>query len=106
MQKLGERQIVIDCDVIQADGGTRTAPISGAWVALRLAVDTLLASKAIAEDPIADQVEAISCGIFRGTPALDLYYDEDSNNEAAGNLLLTGTDHLVEVQATTTEKTR
>src|SRR3546814_19609219 len=76
------RSIVIDCDVIQADGGTRTAAISGAWVALRLAVDTLLASKAIAEDPIADQVAAISCGIFRGTPVLDLDYDEDSNAEA------------------------
>src|SRR3546814_623576 len=87
MQKLGERQIVIDCDVIQADGGTRTAAISGAWVALRLAVDTLLASKAIAEDPIADQVAAISCGIFRGTPVLDLDYDEDSNADGKSTRL-------------------
>src|SRR3546814_310764 len=99
MQKLGERQIVIDCDVIQADGGTRTAAISGAWVALRLAVDTLLASKAIAEDPIADQAAAISCGIFRGTPVLDLDYDEDSNAEADGNFVLTGKGQIVEVQA-------
>src|SRR3546814_6608045 len=81
MKKLGERQIVIDCDVIQADGGTRTASISGAWVALRLAVDKLLEAKAIAEDPIEDRVAAISCGMNQGTPVLDLDYDEDSNAE-------------------------
>src|SRR3546814_1315557 len=78
MKKLGERQLVIDCDVIQADGGTRTASISGAWVAMRLAVDKLLAAKTIAEDPIEDKVGAISCGIYKGTPVLDLDYDEDS----------------------------
>ncbi len=72
MKKLGERQIVIDCDVIQADGGTRTASISGAWVALRLAVDKLIAAKAIAEDPIEDKVAAISCGMYQGTAVLDL----------------------------------
>ncbi len=77
MKKLGERQIIIDCDVIQADGGTRTASISGAWVALRIAVDKLLAAKTIAEDPIVDKVGAISCGIYNGTPVLDLDYDED-----------------------------
>ncbi|MEY4270109.1 MAG: hypothetical protein RLZZ58_1325 [Pseudomonadota bacterium] len=99
MKKLGERQIILDCDVIQADGGTRTASISGAWVALRLAVDTLLANKAIAEDPIADKVGAISCGIFRGTPVLDLDYDEDSNAEADANFVLTGAGRMVEVQA-------
>ncbi|MBL0768304.1 ribonuclease PH [Sphingopyxis sp. XHP0097] len=99
MQKLGERQIVIDCDVIQADGGTRTASISGAWVALRLAVDKLLESKAIVGDPIADKVGAISCGIYKGTPVLDLDYDEDSVAEADGNFVLTGKGQIVEVQA-------
>ena len=99
MKKLGERQIIIDCDVIQADGGTRTASISGAWVALRLAVDTLLESKAIAEDPIVDKVGAISCGIYNGTPVLDLDYDEDSVAEADGNFVLTGRGQIVEVQA-------
>lgn len=99
MKKLGERQIVIDCDVIQADGGTRTASISGAWVAMRLAVDKLLAAKTIAEDPIADKVGAISCGIYQGTPVLDLDYDEDSVAEADGNFVLTGRGQIVEVQA-------
>lgn len=99
MKKLGERQIVIDCDVIQADGGTRTASISGAWVALRLAVDKLLEAKAIAEDPIDDKVAAISCGIYKGTPLLDLDYDEDSAAEADGNFVLTGKGQIVEVQA-------
>ena len=100
MKKLGERQITLDCDVIQADGGTRTAAISGAWAALRLAVDKLMASGAIAEDPITDKVAAISCGIFQGTPVLDLDYDEDSNAEADGNFVLTGAGQIVEVQAT------
>jgi len=99
MKKLGERQIVIDCDVLQADGGTRTASISGAWVALRLAVDKLLADKVIAEDPIEDKVGAISCGIYKGTPVLDLDYDEDSVAEADGNFVLTGRGQIVEVQA-------
>ncbi len=99
MKKLGERQIVIDCDVIQADGGTRTASISGAWVALRLAVDKLLESKALTEDPIDDSVAAISCGIYKGTPVLDLDYDEDSVAEADGNFVLTGKGQIVEVQA-------
>src|SRR6476659_7033717 len=74
MNKLGERQIVLDCDVIQADGGTRTASISGAWVALRLAVDGLIKKGLLAEDPIEAKVAAISCGIHRGTPVLDLDY--------------------------------
>ena len=100
MKKLGERQITLDCDVIQADGGTRTASISGAWAALRLAVDKLIASGAIAEDPITDKVAAISCGIFQGTPVLDLDYDEDSNAEADANFVLTGSGQIVEVQAT------
>jgi ribonuclease PH len=100
MKKLGERQITLDCDVIQADGGTRTAAISGAWAALRLAVDKLMASGALAEDPITDKVAAISCGIFQGTPVLDLDYDEDSNAEADANFVLTGAGQIVEVQAT------
>ena len=99
LKALGERQIVIDCDVIQADGGTRTASISGAWVALRLAVDKLIASGAITADPIEDQVAAISCGIYKGTPVLDLDYDEDSVAEADGNFVLTGRGQIVEVQA-------
>lgn len=100
MKKLGERQITLDCDVIQADGGTRTAAISGAWAALRIAVDKLMASGAITEDPITDKVAAISCGIFQGTPVLDLDYDEDSNAEADANFVLTGGGQIVEVQAT------
>ena len=100
MKKLGERQIVLDCDVIQADGGTRTASISGAWVALRLAVDGLMKSGAITEDPISSQIGAISCGIYQGTPVLDLDYDEDSNAEADANFVLLGDGRLAEVQAT------
>ncbi len=99
MKKLGERQIIIDCDVIQADGGTRTASISGAWVALRIAVDKLLEAKLLTEDPIEDKVGAISCGIYQGTPVLDLDYDEDSVAEADGNFVLTAKGQIVEVQA-------
>ena len=100
MAKLGERQIVIDCDVIQADGGTRTASISGGWVALRLAVDKLLASGAIAEDPISAQVAAVSCGIHEGTPVLDLDYIEDSNAHADANFVLLDNGNIAEAQAT------
>ena len=100
LKKLGERQIVIDCDVIQADGGTRTAAISGSWVALRIAVDKLLASGALSEDPIIQKVAAISCGIYEGTPVLDLDYAEDSNAETDANLILTGDGKFAEVQAT------
>ncbi|MCQ4062554.1 ribonuclease PH, partial [Klebsiella pneumoniae] len=78
----GERQITLDCDVIQADGGTRTASISGAWVALRLAVDKLIADGKIVADPISGKVAAVSCGIYEGTPVLDLDYIEDSNAHA------------------------
>ena len=99
MKKLGERQIVIDCDVIQADGGTRPKSTRCAWVAMRLAVDKLLAAKTLAEDPIEDKVGAISCGIYKGTPVLDLDYDEDSVAEADGNFVLTGKGQIVEVQA-------
>ena len=100
MKKLGERQIVVDCDVIQADGGTRTASISGAWVALRIAVDKLLASGALSADPITTQVAAVSCGIYQGTPVLDLDYIEDSNAHSDGNFVLTGDGNIVEAQLT------
>ncbi|WOE74156.1 ribonuclease PH [Alterisphingorhabdus coralli] len=100
LTKLGERQITLDCDVIQADGGTRTASISGAWVALRLAVNTLLEQKLISEDPITQKVAAISCGVYQGTPVLDLDYDEDSNADADANFVLIGDGNIAEVQAT------
>jgi ribonuclease PH len=100
LPKLGERQIVLDCDVIQADGGTRTASISGAWVALRIAVDKLLASKALTEDPIQTQVAAVSCGVFKGTAVLDLDYDEDSSAGCDGNFVLTADGSIVEAQVT------
>jgi ribonuclease PH len=100
MKKLGERQIVLDCDVLQADGGTRTASISGAWVALRLAVDKLLAEGKIKEDPIESRVAAVSCGIFQGTPVLDLDYDEDSSADADANFVLIEGGMIAEAQAT------
>ncbi len=98
LEALGERQIVLDCDVLQADGGTRTAAISGAWVALRLAVDGLLAVKALPADPIRDKVAAVSCGIHDGQAVLDLDYAEDSTAGSDGNFVLTGTGKLVEAQ--------
>ena len=97
---LGERQITLDCDVLQADGGTRTAAISGAWVALRLALDGIHAKAPFATDPLAGQVGAVSCGVFQGTPVLDLDYDEDSTADTDANFVLTGTGGLVELQAT------
>ena len=97
---LGERQISLDCDVIQADGGTRTAAITGAWIALRLAVNYLMDEGLVTTDPITDQVAAISCGIYKGTPVLDLEYEEDSNAEADANFVLTGAGDIVEIQAT------
>jgi ribonuclease PH len=100
MNKLGERQIVLDCDVIQADGGTRTASISGAWVALRLAVDGLMKKGLLAEDPIEAKVAAISCGIHQGTPVLDLDYLEDSAADADANFVLIEGGKIAEVQAT------
>lgn len=100
LKALGERQITLDCDVIQADGGTRTAAITGAWVALRLACTKLMTAKLIEADPILDQVAAISCGIYKGVPVLDLDYDEDSNAEADSNFVVTGSGLMVEIQAT------
>ena len=97
---LGEKQIVVDCDVLQADGGTRTAAITGAWVALRQATRYLLDEEVLKADPILDQVAAISCGVFADTPVLDLDYEEDSNAEADANFVLTGQGDIVEIQAT------
>src|ERR1700744_5747843 len=99
LKALGERQITLDCDVGQADGGTRTAAITGAWVALRIATQHLLTEGVIAKDPILDQVAAVSCGVFEGTPVLDLDYEEDSNAEADSNFVLTGAGDIVEIQA-------
>ncbi|OCC24553.1 ribonuclease PH [Croceicoccus estronivorus] len=100
MKKLGERQITLDCDVIQADGGTRTAAISGAWIALRLAVNKLMANGAISEDPLTAKVAAISCGIYQGTPVLDLDYVEDSSADADANFVLIEGGNIAEAQAT------
>jgi ribonuclease PH len=95
---LGERQIVIDCDVIQADGGTRCASITGGWVALRLAVNQLLSSGVITTDPLMDHVAAVSCGLYGGQPVVDLDYPEDSEAGVDGNFVLTGSGRLIEVQ--------
>jgi ribonuclease PH len=100
LKALGERQITLDCDVIQADGGTRTASISGAWVAMRLAVDRLISEGKIEGDPVEQQVAAISCGIYKGTPVLDLDYDEDSNAGADANFVLLSNGNIAEAQAT------
>ena len=100
LEKLGERQITLDCDVIQADGGTRTASISGAWVALRIAVDKLIAEGKLTTDPVGQQVAAVSCGIYQGTPVLDLDYDEDSAADADANFVLLADGKIAEAQAT------
>jgi len=100
MELLGERQITLDCDVIQADGGTRTAAISGAWVALRLAVDGLIEKQLIENDPIRQKVAAVSCGIHNGTAVLDLDYAEDSSAGSDGNFVLTEDGQIVEAQVT------
>ncbi|MEZ7812520.1 MAG: ribonuclease PH [Paracoccaceae bacterium] len=95
---LGERQIVVDCDVIQADGGTRCASITGGWVALRLAANQLLKTGAVTSDPVIDHVAAISCGIYAGQEVLDLDYDEDSNAGTDGNFIMTGSGRMIEIQ--------
>ncbi|MFC3099463.1 ribonuclease PH [Altererythrobacter lauratis] len=100
LEKLGERQITLDCDVLQADGGTRTASISGAWVALRLAVNKLMEAGAIKDDPLTAKIAAISCGIYQGTPVLDLDYIEDSAADADANFVLIEGGQIAEVQAT------
>ncbi len=96
---LGERQITVDCDVIQADGGTRCASITGGWVALRLAVNKLLTAGDIVTDPITDHVAAVSCGIYAGQPVLDLDYPEDSQAGTDANFVMTGAGSMIEVQA-------
>ena len=95
---LGERQITVDCDVIQADGGTRCASITGGWVALRLAANKLLQSGDVLSDPLLDNVAAVSCGIFAGQPVLDLDYPEDSEAGVDGNFVMTGSGKMIEVQ--------
>ncbi|MGH6718161.1 MAG: ribonuclease PH [Alphaproteobacteria bacterium] len=100
LEALGERQIKIDCDVLQADGGTRTAAITGAFVALHQALAGLVAAKALPAIPIADHVAAVSCGLLGGVTCVDLDYAEDSTADADANFVLTGAGLLVEVQAT------
>ena len=100
LKKLGEIQIKLDCDVIQADGGTRTASITGAWVALYEAISFLLKSGKLSESPILDQVAAISCGIWNNQEIIDLDYDEDSSAETDGNFVLTASQGIVEIQTT------
>ena len=100
LEKLGERQIKIDCDVIRADGGTRTASITGAWVALSLAIEDLMQKGLIAAMPLRDQVAAISCGLVAGEALADLDYNEDSNAETDANFVLTASGGIVEIQGT------
>jgi ribonuclease PH len=104
MSLIGERQIRIDCDVLQADGGTRTASITGGYVALYQCFQHMLAKKLIEEMPLQTEVAAISCGLYKGVPILDLDYDEDSNAETDANFVLTGKGGICEVQGTAEEK--
>jgi ribonuclease PH len=100
LKALGDRTITLDCDVIQADGGTRTAAITGAWVALSRACKYLVDEKVLKANPITGQVAAISCGVFEGVPVLDIDYAEDSNAEADANFVLSGDGRMIEIQAT------
>jgi ribonuclease PH len=100
LRALGERQISLDCDVIQADGGTRTASVTGAWVALKLATRYLVTEGVLKSDPVIGQVAAVSCGVHQNQPVLDLDYEEDSAAEADANFVLTASGDIVEVQAT------
>lgn len=100
LQAMGERQINIDCDVLQADGGTRTASITGSWVALHYAFERLIKEGKLAVNPITGQVAAVSCGLWEGKAVLDLDYPEDSKAEADANFVLTGSGGIVEVQGT------
>jgi ribonuclease PH len=100
LDAFGERQITVDCDVIQADGGTRTAAITGAWVALHQAFAHMQRIGAVKAIPLSDQVAAVSCGLWRSTPVLDLDYAEDSTAEADANFVFTGSGGIVEVQGT------
>ena len=100
LEALGERQVRLDCDVIQADGGTRTASITGAYVALKVAMAGLVRSGMLSTDPVTGSIAAISCGIFKGTPVLDLDYAEDSNADVDANFVLTDAGGIVEIQGT------
>ncbi len=100
LKALGERQIVLDCDVLQADGGTRTASITAAWVALRQAMGWMFDRQMIMSIPLSDQVAAVSCGIYANTPVLDLDYMEDSDADTDANFVITGSGGVVEIQAT------
>ena len=97
---LGERQIIIDCDVLQADGGTRCASITGGWVALKLAIDKMISKGKFSEDPILHQVAAVSCGIIEGIPMIDLNYHEDSNADLDSNFVMNEQKEFVEIQCT------
>ena len=100
LEALGERQISIDCDVIQADGGTRTASITGAWLALRDCLEWMSAREMIKKQVLRDHVAAVSCGIYKGAPVLDLDYAEDSAAETDANFVMTGSGGIVEIQGT------
>jgi ribonuclease PH len=100
LEKLGERQINVDCDVIQADGGTRTSAITGAWVALYDCIQWMKLRDMVKDDVLRDQVAAVSCGLYQGVPVLDLDYAEDSSAEADSNFVMTGEGGIVEVQGT------
>ncbi|MBF0281927.1 MAG: ribonuclease PH [Zetaproteobacteria bacterium] len=104
LEKLGPRSIHLDCDVLQADGGTRTAAITGCWVALRIAVNKLLASGKLLEDPVHDQVAAVSCGFVEDHALLDLEYTEDSQAQMDANFIMTAGGGIIEVQATSEDK--
>jgi ribonuclease PH len=97
---LGERQILIDCDVIQADGGTRTASITGAWVALYDCIQWMKMRDMVKDGVLRDHIAAVSCGLYRGEPVLDLDYAEDSNADADANFVMTGLGGIVEIQGT------
>ncbi|NWF37494.1 ribonuclease PH [Mariprofundus sp. KV] len=101
---LGPRSISIDCDVLQADGGTRTAAITGSWVAMRIAINKLLADGTLTEDPVMDQLAAVSCGFVEGQALLDLQYSEDSQAEMDANFIMTPAGGVIEVQATAEDK--
>ena len=100
LEKLGERQIFMDCDVIEADGGTRTASITGAYIAMKQAIDGLVASKRLAASPVRSNVAAVSVGILKGVPMLDLNYTEDSTADVDFNIVMTDRDEFVEIQGT------
>lgn len=103
LEKLGERQITVDCDVLEADGGTRTAAITGAYVALHQSLALLVRQKVLEEIPLTEPLAAVSCGIYKGVPVLDLAYEEDSAAEADANFVMTASGKIVEVQATAEE---